>query len=613
MLNAILKWSIAQRWVVVIGAVLVTLYGFRALNHMALDVFPSFAPPQVEIQAEAPGLAPEEVESLVTLPIESAVNGTPGVTAVRSTSVAGASAVRVVFGWGTDVYQARQLITERLQQAQARLPEGVETPQLAPLNSPLGIVLEYAFTAESTPLMEVRQLVDRQVTNRLLAVPGVTQITTFGGEERQYQVLVNPAQLSAFGVTLEEVSAAAAAANQNGAGGYLIDADQELLIRGIGRIESIQDLQQAVVTAREGKPVLLQDVAEVTLGPALQRGDASLNGEPALVMLINKQPLADTLTVTEQVEAALEEVGPSLPQDVTITRTFRQADFIEASIHNVRDSLRDGIIIVSIILLLFLMNWRTAAITLSAIPMSLLICLILLDWFGLSVNTMTLGGLAVAIGSVVDDSIVDMENCYRGLRRNRQLGSPKHPFQVVYDTSVEVRTSVLFSTVIIAVIFCADFFPHRGGRAHLCADGDRLPGGDFCFYPGGPHPVACPVCVSTSRCAPARRGYLGVASQSAALSAGATIGIGATQADSVHRLRGTGSLPGAAACSGAGVSTGVSGAIAGGLDESVPRQFPGGDQPGGTGGAASSPGRSPVYDPTDAIRAGTGRPARSGL
>ncbi|MBD0334774.1 MAG: efflux RND transporter permease subunit [Cyanobacteria bacterium Co-bin13] len=457
MLNKILKWSIAQRWIVLIGALLVTLYGLRTLSQMSLDVFPSFAPPQVEIQAEAPGLAPEEVESLVTLPIESAVNGTPGVTAVRSTSVAGASAVRVVFSWGTDVYQARQLITERLQQAQARLPEGVEAPQLAPLNSPLGIILEYAFTAESTPLMDVRRLVDRQVTNRLLAVPGVTQITIFGGEERQYQVLVNPAKLSAYGVTLAEVSAAAAAANQNGAGGYLINSDQELLIRGIGRIESIEDLRQSVVTARQGTPVLLQDVAEVTVGPALKRGDASLNGQPALAMLINKQPLADTLTVTRQVEAALEEVSPSLPPDVTVHRTFRQADFIEASIHNVRDSLRDGIIIVSVILLLFLLNWRTAAITLSAIPMSLLICLILLNWFGLSVNTMTLGGLAVAIGSVVDDSIVDMENCYRGLQRNRQAGNPKHPFQVVYDTSVEVRTSVLFSTVIIAVVFAPIF------------------------------------------------------------------------------------------------------------------------------------------------------------
>jgi len=457
MLNAILKWSIAQRWVVVIGAVLITLFGLRTISQMPLDVFPSFAPPQVEIQTEAPGLAPEEIESLVTLPIESAVNGTPGVTAVRSTSVAGASAVRVIFGWDTDVYQARQLITERIQQAQSRLPEGVEAPQLAPLNSPLGIILQYAFTADTTPLMEVRRLVDRQVTNRLLAVPGVTQITVFGGDERQYQVLVDPEKLSAFNVTLQDVTAAAEAANANAAGGFLVDADQELLIRGVGRIEEIEDLQQAVVTSRNGQPVLLRDVAEVKLGAALKRGNGSLNGEPALVMLINKQPLADTLTVTEAVEAAIAEVGPSLPADVAIHRTFRQADFIEASIHNVRDSLRDGIIIVSVILLLFLMNWRTAVITLSAIPMSLLICLILLDWFGLSVNTMTLGGLAVAIGSVVDDSIVDMENCYRGLRRNQQLGNPKHPFQVVYDTSVEVRTSVLFSTVIIAVIFAPIF------------------------------------------------------------------------------------------------------------------------------------------------------------
>jgi CzcA family heavy metal efflux pump len=457
MLNAILKWSIANRWIIVVSAVLITLLGIRTISQMPLDVFPSFAPPQVEIQTEAPGLAPEEVESLVTLPIESAVNGTPGVTAVRSTSVAGASAVRVVFGWDTDVYQARQLITERIQQAQGRLPEGVEPPQLAPLNSPLGIILEYAFTAENTSLMEVRRLVDRQVTNQLLAVPGVTQITVFGGEERQYQVLIQPEKLSAFNVTLDEVTAAAARANTNGAGGFLIDADQEVLIRGIGRIETIADLQQSVVATRNGTPILLQDVAQVRLGAALQRGNGSLNGEPALVMLINKQPLADTLTVTQAVEDAIDEVGPSLPEDVAIHRTFRQADFIEASIHNVRDSLRDGIIIVSVILLLFLMNWRTAVITLSAIPMSLLICLILLNWFGLSVNTMTLGGLAVAIGSVVDDSIVDMENCYRGLRRNQQLGNPKHPFQVVYDTSVEVRTSVLFSTVIIAVIFAPIF------------------------------------------------------------------------------------------------------------------------------------------------------------
>lgn len=457
MLNRILKWSILNRWLVLISALVIILLGLRTLNQMPLDVFPSFAPPQVEIQTEAPGLAPEEVEALVTLPIESAVNGTPGVTVVRSTSVAGASAVRVIFGWETDIYQARQLITERIQQAQSRLPEGVESPQLAPLNSPLGIILEYAFTAETTPLMEVRRLVDRQVSNRLLAVPGVTQITVFGGEERQYQVLVHPEKLTAFNITLEDVTKAATAANANGAGGYLIDADREVLIRGLGRVETLEDLAQSVVTSRQGQPVLLRDVAEVTVGAAVQRGNGSLNGESALVMLINKQPLADTLTVTQAVEAAIAEVTPSLPEDVTIHRTFRQADFIEASIHNVLTSLRDGILIVSVILLLFLMNWRTAIITLSAIPLSLLICLILLHWFGLSLNTMTLGGLAVAIGSVVDDSIVDMENCYRGLRRNQKLGLPKHPFQVVFDTSVEVRTSVLFSTVIIAVIFAPIF------------------------------------------------------------------------------------------------------------------------------------------------------------
>ncbi len=457
MLNTILKWSITHRWVVVIGAVLMALLGIRTISQMPLDVFPSFAPPQVEIQTEAPGLAPEEVESLVTLPIESAVNGAPGVTAVRSTSVVGASSVRVIFDWDTDVYQARQLITERIQQLQSRLPTGVEIPQLAPLNSPLGIILEYAFTTETTSLMDMRRLVDRQVTNRLLAVPGVTQITVFGGDERQYQVLVNPAQLSAFNVTLQQVTEAAAAANSNAAGGFLIDADRELLIRGIGRIENLADLQQSVVAARDGQPVLLGDVAEVKLGAALKRGNGSLNGKPALVMLINKQPLADTLTVTRAVEAAIAEVSPSLPADVTVHRTFRQADFIEASIQNVRDSLRDGILIVSVILLLFLMNWRTAIITLSAIPLSLLICLLLLNGFGLSLNTMTLGGLTVAIGSVVDDSIVDMENCYRGLRRNQQLGNPKHPLQVVYNTSVEVRTSVLFSTVIIAVIFAPIF------------------------------------------------------------------------------------------------------------------------------------------------------------
>jgi len=458
MLNAILKWSIVRRWIVVLGAILVTVLGVYNLTQMPLDVFPDFAPPQVEIQTEAPGLAPEEVETLITLPIESAVNGTPGVETVRSSSAVSISVVKVIFKWGTDVYQARQLVTERLQQVQQKLPEGVENPQISPISSPIGTVLQYAFTAETTPLMEVRRLVDRDITNRLLAVPGVSQVIAYGGDVRQYQVLADPAKLRAFNVSLEEVTEAARGANVNAAGGFLINPDQELIIRGVGRIESIEELAKSAVTARNGTPVLLQDVAEVRIGAALQRGDGSLNGQRAIVVLVNKQPQYDTPTVTRAIAKAMDEVKAGLPQDVKVTETFRQQSFIDAALENVTGSLRDGIIIVSIILLMFLMNWRTAIITLSAIPLSVLIGMMILGWFGQGINTMTLGGLAVAIGSVVDDSIVDMENCYRGLRKNQASSNPVHPFQVVYDTSVEVRVSVIFSTVIIAVVFAPIFF-----------------------------------------------------------------------------------------------------------------------------------------------------------
>jgi CzcA family heavy metal efflux pump len=457
MLNAILKWSIVQRWLVVIGAVLVTVLGAYNLTQMPLDVFPDFAPPQVEIQTEAPGLAPEEVESLITLPIESAVNGTPGVETVRSSSAVSISVVRVIFNWGTDVYRARQLVTERLQQVQEKLPEGIGTPQISPVSSPIGTVLMYAFTAEITPLMEVRRLVDRDVTNRLLAVPGVSQVIAYGGDVRQYQVLVDPAKLAAFNISLQEVTEATEAANVNAAGGFLTTPDQEMIIRGVGRLVSIDQLEESVVTARNGKPVLLRDVAEVQIGAALKRGDGSANGQPVVVLVVNKQPMNDTPTVTQSIERAMQEVKAGLPKDIKVIETFRQENFIDASIENVMGSLRDGIIIVSVILLMFLMNWRTAVITLSAIPLSILIGMLILNWFGQGINTMTLGGLAVAIGSVVDDSIVDMENAYRGLRKNQLAGTPEHPFKVVYDTSVEVRVSVIFSTVIIAVVFAPIF------------------------------------------------------------------------------------------------------------------------------------------------------------
>jgi len=457
MLDNILKWSIAQRWLVVIGAIVVTFLGIYNLTQMPLDVFPDFAPPQVEIQTEAPGLAPEEVEALITLPIESAVNGTPGVETVRSSSAVSISVVKVIFRWGTDVYQARQLVTERLQQVQEKLPEGVGIPQISPISSPIGTILMYAFTAETTPLMEVRRLVDRDVTNRLLAVPGISQVIAYGGDVRQYQVLVDPDRLVAFNVSLQEVAEATEAANVNAAGGFLNTPDQELIIRGVGRLDSIEQLQESVVAARDGRPVKLQDVADVQIGAALQRGDGSVGGQRAVVMVVNKQPLNDTPTVTRAVEAAMEELKAALPEDVVVTETFRQENFIEASVENVLSSLRDGIIIVSVIILLFLMNWRTAVITLSAIPLSILVGMIILNAFGQGINTMTLGGLAVAIGSVVDDSIVDMENAYRGLRKNQLAGSPEHPFKVVYDTSVEVRVSVIFSTVIIAVVFAPIF------------------------------------------------------------------------------------------------------------------------------------------------------------
>ena len=460
MLNSILKWSIAQRWLVVIGAVVVTVWGFITVSQMPLDVFPDFAPPQVEIQTEAPGLAPEEVETLITLPIESSINGTPGITTVRSASAVGLSVVKVIFGWSTDIYQARQLVTERLQQAASRLPEGVEVPQISPISSPIGTILQYAFTTKEggkTTLMDVRRLVDRDLTNRLLAVPGVTQVIAYGGDVPQYQVLVNPNKLQAFDVSLAEVTEATAQANNNAPGGFLVTKDNELLIRGIGRVETISDLESSVITSRNGTPILLKDVAEVRIGAALKRGDGSFDGKPAVVVMVNKQPITDTPTVTKAVEAAMTELQAGLPKDVRVAVTFRQSDFIEASIRNVRNSLRDGIIIVSIILLLFLMNWRTAVISLSAIPLSLLIGLMLMNLFGLGINTMTLGGLAVAIGSVVDDSIVDMENCYRGLRANQSAAKPINPLRVVYNTSVEVRVSVLFSTVIIAVVFAPIF------------------------------------------------------------------------------------------------------------------------------------------------------------
>jgi len=459
-LNQTLKNAIAHRWFIVAGAIVITLWGVVSITQMPLDVFPEFAPPQVDIQTEATGLAPEEVETQITVPIESAVNGLPGVTTVRSSSKVGLSMVQVVFDQDADIYKARQSVTERLQQVTNQLPEGTHPPEISPLVSPLGTILQYAFTVNGqgeTSLMELRRLVEVTLSNQILSVPGVSQVTIYGGDERQEQVLVDPAKLRSRNVSLSDVTNAASGANSNAPGGFLIGGGQELLVRGIGQIQSIEDLQQSVVKVQEGQPILLQDVAEVKTGAALKRGDASFNGQPAVVLMINKQPDVDTPTVTKAVEAVMQSLQPTFPADVQVARTFRQSNFIDAAIRNVSGSLIQGIIIVSVIMLLFLMNWRTAVITLSAIPLSLLVGLLFMKAFGLGINTMTLGGLVVAIGSVVDDAIVDMENCYRGLRTNQAQGNPKHPFQVVYDTSVAVRLAVIFSTVIIIVVFAPIF------------------------------------------------------------------------------------------------------------------------------------------------------------
>ncbi len=457
MLSAIIKWAIARRWLVILGAIIVTFWIFRTIIQMPLDVFPSFAPPQVEIQTESPGLAPEEVESLVTLPIESAINGIPGVTAVRSSSAAGISVVKIIFNWETDIYQARQLVTERLQQAQNKLPQSVETPQISPISSPVATVLQYAFTSETTPLMEVRRIIDWQVTNRILAVPGVSQVLAYGGDIRQYQVLVEPAKLKAFNVSLQEVNNAATAANVNAPGGYLITPDREKLIRGIGRIESIEDLKRSVITARNGTPVKIADVADVQIGAGIKRGDGSFNGQKAIIITVDKQPLADTPTVTRAVEAAMAELVASLPKDIKVTATFRQKNYIDSSIENVREALVEGSIIVAIILIPFLMNWRNLAVCLTALPLSLLLGVLALNWLGQGLNTMTLGGLAVAIGSAVDDAIVDAENVFRCLRENKYSPHPRPVLEVVFDGCQEVRDSVFGATIITIVVFSPVF------------------------------------------------------------------------------------------------------------------------------------------------------------
>ncbi|MEX2186370.1 MAG: efflux RND transporter permease subunit [Pirellulales bacterium] len=455
MLNAIIRTALRYRALTIALALMLTAYGGYELFQLPIDVFPDLNRPRVTVMTEAHGLAPEEVESLVTIPLESAINGATGVQAVRSSSSVGLSVITVEFAWGTDIYIDRQVVAERIAVAVDQMPKGIR-PQLAPISSITGQIVLVGMYSEGnkTSPMEVRTLADWVVRQRLLTIPGVAQVVTMGGDRKQFQVLVNPDKLVTYGVTLHDVETAVAASNENSTGGYLDEGGRELLVRSLGRIQSIADLEQVVVKASAERSVLLGQVARVREGAQVKRGDSAVNGSPAVVLVISKQPGAATRELTDSIVAALEELSPSLPDDIHINpNVYQQKALIDVSIHNVVEALRDGSILVVIILFVFLLNFRTTFITLTAIPLSIVVTFLVFKWFGMSINTMTLGGLAVAIGELVDDAIVDVENIFRRLRENRQLGSPKSALRVVYEASREVRNSIVFSTAIVVLVF----------------------------------------------------------------------------------------------------------------------------------------------------------------
>jgi len=459
MLNRIIRFALAHRLLIVSVSAVILVYGLLLVPRLDVDIFPDLNRPVVTIFAEAPGLAPEEVETRVTLPLETLVNGAANVRRVRSVSSAGLALVFVEFDWDTDVYLDRQIVAERLQLAAGQLPAGV-VPTMGPISSLMGeIMLVGVISSSGRSPLELRSLADWTLRPRLLSIPGVAQVTAIGGSVGQYQVLVQSDRLLRYDLSLTDVEQAVAAANLNTTGGYLVTPDREHLVRNLGTVEGAADLEQAVVTTRNGVPVTLKDVARVTLGPQVKRGDAGVNGKAAVILSVQKQPGADTGALTAELDRAFDSLAAALPPDIQIDRSlFRQATFISSAIGNVRTALRDGSIIVAIVLFLFLLSVRTTAITLTAIPLSFCVTAILMYWFGLSVNTMTLGGLAIAVGEVVDDAIVDVENVFRRLRENRLSAAPRPILQIVYEASSEVRNSIVFATVIVVLAFLPLFF-----------------------------------------------------------------------------------------------------------------------------------------------------------
>ena len=460
MLNKIIKFSLENKLFVLVGAILLIIGGYSSMRQMDIDVFPDLTAPTVVVMTDAHRMAAEEVERLVTFPIETAMNGATNVRRVRSSSMMGYSFVWIEFDWGMDVYRARQIVSEKMVTLEEALPSGV-TPVLAPQSSVMGEILFVGLQADSTSMMDLRTMAEWVVKPAILATGGVSQVTIIGGDLKQYQILVDPVKMGHYDITMEEMTAICESMCVNSVGGVIRDFGNEYALRGMGRTTDLEELGKTYIKTINGKPVVVSDVAEVVLGSAVKMGFASLNAEEAIILSISKQPNINTLEVTKNIERNLREIKKSLPADVKMdTKIFRQADFIEASVSNVAKALIEGAIFVIIILLLFLGSFRTTLISIIAIPLSLLGTLIVLHLMGMNINTMTLGGMCIAIGSLVDDAIIDVENVYKRLRQN--FLKPKEErdsiFNVVYNGSCEIRTSIINATLITIVAFTPIFF-----------------------------------------------------------------------------------------------------------------------------------------------------------
>lgn len=463
LLNGIIRFSLNNRMVILVIAALCLVAGIYSTMHTEVDVFPDLNAPTVVVMTEAEGMAPEEVERLVTFPIETAVNGATNVRRVRSSSATGFSIVNIEFDWGTDIYKARQIVSEKIAMVGADLPENVGNPTLGPQASILGELMIIGLTADTTSMQDLRTIADWTIRPRLLSTGGVAQVAVMGGDIKEYQILMDPGKMRRLGVSMDEVIYAVKGMNQNASGGTLYEYGNEYIVRGLLSTNDIDELKKAVVkTSENGLPITLDAVADVRIGPKTPvLGVASNDGKPAVLLTVTKQPNTNTLALTGRLDNALDELKANLPADVKVnSRIFRQSRFIESSLDNVKQSLIEGAIFVIIVLFIFLMNWRTTVISLVSIPLSIVASLLAIRWMGLTINTMSLGGIAIAIGSLVDDSIVDVENVFKRLRQNREMpvGERESIVKVVYEASKEVRMPMLNSTLIIIASFLPLFF-----------------------------------------------------------------------------------------------------------------------------------------------------------